>query len=209
MLRSGKGRSVSHWEFGSLFWVRSRQFLTSKIVSVQHQESPLLKWLESYCNYKSYICRETYHLLRKEVRLNFHQLHPQKAAIQVTKKYGNFLCFSRCLEATSQKRHVNFRRLPLPLALLEPRVAGGARISGQTLGGRMLRPERPESRARQYRKSDVVKKSGDAVAGRGDFIFWSKKNGVGFLPSILEHGCFPGSWQKKLPSFFLGGDIKE
>eukprot|EP00434_Breviolum_minutum_P023431 symbB.v1.2.020667.t1/scaffold1753.1/size103005/3 len=29
----------------------------------------------------------------------------------------------------------------------------------------MLRPERPESRARQYRKSDVVKKSGDAVAG--------------------------------------------
>ena len=197
-------RTVSHWEFGSLFWVRSRQFLTSKIVSVQHQESPLLKWLEPYCNYKSHICRETYHLLRKEVRLNFHQLHPQKAAIQVTKKYGNFLCFSRCMEAPSQKLHVKFAAFCYrwPFGTSSRR---GRRISGETLGEGChdLKVERGNTGNPMWSRNPVMRWQAGGI-----FFFWSKKNGW-FFAFNFGGWVFSGVMKKKTTKFFFWGGISK
>ena len=65
---------------------------------------------------------------------------------------------------------------------------------------------RPEGRARQYRKSDVVKKSGDAVAGRGDFFFL--KTWGGFFAFNFGGWVFSGVMKKKGIKFW-GGDIKE
>lgn len=67
---------------------------------------------------------------------------------------------------------------------------------------------RPESRARQYRKSDVVKKSGDAVAGRGDFIFLIEKKWGGFFAFNFGGWVFSGVMKKNYQVFFLGGISK-
>lgn len=160
-----------------------RQCLTSKIVSVQHQESPLLKCLESCCNDKSHICREAYHLVRVQkfllIYLNF----------QFTKKYGNLLCFSRCLEPTSQTP-----TLRAAASVAEPCTSKpGEPVSYGSVGGPDM--SRPQSRARQYRKS------GDVVAGRGmSFFLVRKKWGGWFFAFLLDDG---------FPFFFFGGVLSK
>lgn len=110
--------------------------------------------------------------------------------------------FLQVLGSPVSKTAREIRRLPLPLAFLEPRVAGGARSWRRDVGGRM---SRPESRARQYRKSDVVKKSGDAVAGRGDFIFLIEKKWGGFFAFNFGGWVFSGCHEKKRYQVLGGG----